>query len=148
MLKVGLWKEADQETLAVMLKAVGREKERLLNIKSIENFPCKDLRTIDQLWVKYSEGRFGFSVQKRIWESVGKDYGKFGCSVGWCIQKGMFRMLNSWPYNQLTFNTTAPHGHLPAAAVAVMAADLDLAPMFGSSLRVLRLFSRVQTCKL
>ncbi len=32
---------------------------------------CEDLRTIDQLWVKYSNGRFGFSVQKRIWHSIG-----------------------------------------------------------------------------
>lgn len=71
LLKAGKWKEADEETLNVMLKAVGRESKRLLDSDSIDNFPCKDLRTIDQLWVKYSNGRFGFSVQKRIWESVG-----------------------------------------------------------------------------
>lgn len=137
-LKAGQWKEADQETLAVMLKATGREKERWLSSESIENFPCTDLRTIDQLWVKYSEGGFGFSVQKRIWESVGKDYEKFGDRVGW-------RMNKEWLYyNQLTFSTNAPQGHLPAIA--------PCAPKRSEFLRhwqgVLKFFSRVQTCKL
>ncbi|WP_442935764.1 GUN4 domain-containing protein [Nostoc sp.] len=82
LLKAGKWKEADQETLAVMLKASGREREGWLDFKSIENFPCTDLRTIDQLWVEYSNGRFGFSVQKRIYGSVGKVYDEFGDRVG------------------------------------------------------------------
>ncbi|KAB8320130.1 TIR domain-containing protein [Tolypothrix campylonemoides VB511288] len=114
LLKAGQWKEADQETFAVMLKATGTENERYLNTQSIQNFPCTDLRTIDQLWVKYSEGRFGFSVQKRIWSSVGKDYKKFGARVGW-RRKGMLRN-NFWVYyNELTFsNNDAPQGHLPA----------------------------------
>ena len=76
LLKAGEWKEADQETLAVMLKIADREKEGWLNIYSIEQFPCTDLRTIDQLWVRYSNGHFGFSVQKVIWQEVGK---KMGC---------------------------------------------------------------------
>ncbi|HYX15858.1 MAG TPA: GUN4 domain-containing protein [Nostoc sp.] len=42
-----------------------------LDYKSIENFPCTDLRTIDRLWVKYSNGHFCFSVQKRIWLECG-----------------------------------------------------------------------------
>ncbi|MEI2580272.1 GUN4 domain-containing protein [Scytonema sp. PRP1] len=70
LLAAGKWKEADEETFAVMLKASGRENDGWLDIESIKNFPCTDLRTIDQLWVKYSNGGFGFSVQKRIWESV------------------------------------------------------------------------------
>ncbi|MBW4446055.1 MAG: GUN4 domain-containing protein [Spirirestis rafaelensis WJT71-NPBG6] len=109
LLKAGKWKQADQETLAVMLKATGREQARWLDPESIENFPCTDLRTIDQLWVKYSDGRFGFSVQKRIWESVGKDYEKFGDRVGW--QRG-----GEWlQYTDLTFETYATVGHLPVA---------------------------------
>ena len=65
------WPEADEETARVMLKVAGREKERYLDTESIEKFPCEDLGTIDQLWVKYSNGRFGFSVQKRIYQSLG-----------------------------------------------------------------------------
>lgn len=117
LLKAGKWKEADGETLAVMLKAAVREKEGWLDKSSIDNFPCTDLRTIDQLWVKYSKGRFGFSVQKRIWESVGGKTGaydyeiakKFGDRVGWYVKK-----KDIWKYlDDLTFSLNAPGGHLP-----------------------------------
>jgi cellulose biosynthesis protein BcsQ len=105
LLEQELWKYADEETQTVMLKAVGREKEGNFENTSIENFPCTDLRTIDQLWVKYSGGRFGFSVQKRIWENVDKNYGKFAVCVGWD------KIIN---YRELTFSIIdAPQGHLP-----------------------------------
>ncbi|WP_082830109.1 serine/threonine-protein kinase [Nodularia spumigena] len=84
------WKEADEETLRVMLAVAKREKEGWFHTESIDNFPCEDLRTIDQLWVKYSNGRFGFSVQKRIYQSLGgtreynsKIWQAFGDKVGW-----------------------------------------------------------------
>jgi len=126
LLAAGKWKDADQETLVVMLKATGREEEGYLDYKSIENFPCTDLRTIDQLWVKYSNGRFGFSVQKRIYESVGKDYDKFGDRVGW--RQMRTRQVDKWfglkqetqhqpewlGYSQFTYDTSAPEGHLPS----------------------------------
>jgi hypothetical protein len=113
LLAAGKWKEADEETLAVMLKATGREKQGYLVYESIENFPCTDLRTIDQLWIQYSKGLFGFSVQKRIYESVRKDYEKFGDRVGW--RKGMFFNKKWLTYSeQLTFSLNAPQGHLPS----------------------------------
>ena len=37
----------------------------------IQNLPCDELRRIDELWVKHSEGKFGFSVQKEIWKELG-----------------------------------------------------------------------------
>jgi uncharacterized caspase-like protein len=114
LLAQGEWKKADQETLAVMLKVAGREKEGWLRIEDIQNFPCTDLRTIDTLWVKYSNGRFGFSVQKRIWESVGgtpdadyETYCRFGDRIKW-------RVNNDWlNYEQINFSAKAPEGHLP-----------------------------------
>lgn len=154
-LKAGRWKEADQETLAVMVKAAGREQENSLDYESIENFPCTDLCTIDQLWVKYSDGRFGFSVQKRIWESVGKDYGKFGDRLGW--RKGMFwKWLD---YNELTFSTNAPLGHLPTRPSLLYVMRRMRIPVlrdtlgfkfipYSESPAAKVLFSRVQTCKL
>ncbi len=66
-----MWKEADKETLKVMLEVAGREKQGYLGLEDIRQFPCEDLRTIDQLWVNYSNGHFGFSVQKKIYLEVG-----------------------------------------------------------------------------
>ena len=114
LLASGKWQEADHETKNKMLEAAGRTEERWFRIPDIYRFPCEDLRTIDQLWVKYSNGRFGFSVQKRIYESLGgsgeydqKIWEAFGDRVGW-------RVNNTWLYYQhLQFPTVAPEGYLP-----------------------------------
>jgi energy-coupling factor transporter ATP-binding protein EcfA2 len=65
------WRKADQETLRVTLQVTGQESRRSLSLESIEQFPCDDLRAIDRLWVQFSQGKFGFSVQKQIWLDVG-----------------------------------------------------------------------------
>jgi eukaryotic-like serine/threonine-protein kinase len=109
LLKAGKWKEADEETYAVMSEVVSNHD--WLRVEDIDNFPCADLRTIDQLWVKYSNGRFGFSVQKRIYQGLGgtREYNqeiweKFGEKVGW-------RNGRHWCYySDITF---APDGNLP-----------------------------------
>jgi serine/threonine protein kinase len=112
------WKEADEETKRVMFAVAKREKEGWLDDEHIDNFPCEDLRTIDQLWVKYSDGRFSFSVQKRIYQGFGGTRGynsdiwkKFGDKVGW--RKG-----GDWLYYiDITFDKKAPEGHLPCLAL-------------------------------
>lgn len=115
LLAAGEWKEADEETSDKMLAVIGKENWGDGNTEDIEKFPCTDLRTIDRLWVKYSNGRFGFSVQKRIWQSVGGQdvydcniYEKFSDTVGW-------RDNREWllDYQKFTFRLNAPQGHLP-----------------------------------
>jgi tetratricopeptide (TPR) repeat protein len=109
------WFEADRETTAIMLRISGREADGWLREQDIEKFPCIDLITIDKLWVKYSKGRFGFSIQKEIWENSGgtenaeyQIYCNFSKRVGWGDGN------TSWFYScDLTFNNTAPFGHLP-----------------------------------
>ncbi|MFM6222275.1 MAG: GUN4 domain-containing protein, partial [Dolichospermum sp.] len=116
LLKAGKWKEADEETRRVMLCVGEREGSGWLNVESIDNFPCEDLSIIDKLWVKYSDGRFGFSVQKRIYQGLGGTrqynqigWNKFGDKVGW--RKGW-----SWLYySEFTFDKKAPEGHLPTS---------------------------------
>ncbi|MFB2646041.1 GUN4 domain-containing protein, partial [Raphidiopsis sp. BLCC-F218] len=93
-----------------------REKEGWLRIEDAEKFPCKELRSIDQLWLKYSRGKFGISVQQQIYQSLGgtKEYNEkvwesMGDRVGW-------RQAGNWLYyEQLNFTQTAPSGHLPAS---------------------------------
>ena len=103
------WQKADKETGTLMLKIACRVDAGWLREEDITKFPCPDLETIDQLWLKYSQKRFGFSVQSGIWENVGKDYTKFSDAVGW-------RLDHIWrQYSQLTFSLEAPTGHLPAA---------------------------------
>ncbi|MFE1746819.1 GUN4 domain-containing protein [Coleofasciculus sp. H7-2] len=112
------WKEADEETLRIRLQVAGREKEGWLDVASIEKFPYEDLRAIDQLWLKSSDGRFGYSVQKQIWKSVGGNlnasdqiYEPFSDRVGWRVNKNCLQV------DDLTFNSSALDGHLPAVAI-------------------------------
>lgn len=70
-LAAGMWKEADEETFKVMLEVARRKKQGYLQVEDIQEFSCEDLNFIDQLWVNYSNGKFGFSVQKEIYLSVG-----------------------------------------------------------------------------
>ena len=75
--------------------------------QTFEHFPCTDLRTIDRLWVQYSEGRFGLSVQKPIYDEVEQSYEALGDRVGW-------RKDGQWlNYHELVFDAQAPTGHLP-----------------------------------
>ncbi len=108
LLASGQWKKADEETGVLMLKISRRVTAGWLREEDIETFPCADLLSIDQLWVKHTSDRFGFSVQCRIWESVREDYGKFSDAVRW-------RSHDWLQYPKLTFNLNAPVGHLPAA---------------------------------
>jgi hypothetical protein len=116
LLKAGQWKEADEETLQVMLKAANRVSDGWLDAASLKNFPCKDLKTIDQLWVTASDGHFGFSVQKKIWEdcdrptSAGKNWDQFSVKVGWQNKKAT-AYVN---YSDLNFNPfLSPKGESP-----------------------------------
>ncbi|MEH2009429.1 GUN4 domain-containing protein [Nostoc sp.] len=124
LLAAGKWKEADEETLAVMLKASSREKEGWFDYESINNFPCTDLRTIDELWVKYSDGRFGFSIQKKIYLSVGGKadgrgeyddfWDKFCDRVGWKVKGNWIRDSDvAFRDSDVAFNTSAPE-YLPS----------------------------------
>ncbi|WP_414577005.1 GUN4 domain-containing protein [Anabaena sp. CCY 9402-a] len=106
-LAAGNWREADEETAKMMLKVAKRESQGYLDIEAIDKFPCSDLRTIDQLWVQYSYGRFGFSVQKRIYEQKGKDYSAMYDALEWSSAYKWSQKFSDNEYKQ------APLGHLP-----------------------------------
>lgn len=113
LLKAEKWKEADRETGILMLKVMNRWKSGYLKVEHILNFPYEDWQHIDRLWVKYSNGQFGFSVQKKIWRKCGKpreynvNWEKFGDRIGW-------RNKGTWIWNtRIAFDTSTPEGHFP-----------------------------------
>lgn len=121
-LRAGQWGEADRWTTALMLKLAGRSQVGFFDPKDVQAFPCPMLRLIDQLWVRASHGRFGFSVQKQLWQGCdpgGTSIGRsrsfsalpreecMGEAVGWRIQG---RWLG---YGELKTSLDAPPGHLP-----------------------------------
>ncbi len=135
------YKEADQETTRMMLFVARREEEGWLDTKAIGSFPCQDLRTIDQLWVQNSNGRFGFSVQRQVYNQVGKDLVKFADQVEW-------RVYGAWKnYDELMDEEIekAPQAHLPIESFI-----WELASPLGiwAGVEWGTLFSRVETCKM
>ncbi|NEP90399.1 MAG: hypothetical protein F6K18_28220, partial [Okeania sp. SIO2C2] len=130
LLAAGKWKEANRETNIVMQKATKVKwlvKLQLLsglNSKSIKKIPCTDLQTINKLWVNYSNGHFGFRVQKQIYLDTGnlplkynkKTYKQFGEKIGWKLKRN-WGFFGGWLfYHNIIFERNAPRGHLPVLA--------------------------------
>jgi hypothetical protein len=119
-----------------MITTVGKEVGQYFEVEEFLNFPCEELLTIDGLWVQYSQGKFGFSVQKEIYLSKevggiadgryhGEAFSKFCNQVGW--------------EGKIKYTLDAPKGHLPCNKVGVL--FLGIVGLFN-------LFSRIETCKL
>ena len=113
------WKEANEETFNLILKLTSKEVANRLRVDDINQLPCQDLDTIEQLWQQYSNGKFGFAIQNQIYQRLVADtktqerWEVFGERVGW----GRANWLGfDWkPYLNLTFASDAPLGHLPVA---------------------------------
>ncbi|NEP83369.1 MAG: CHAT domain-containing protein [Okeania sp. SIO3B3] len=96
LLKSKEWLKANQETTNLILEDLGYQKRGWLEEKDVQNIKCELLRNIDQLWMDNSDGKFGFSAQKEMWEYVKKKYSYlteelkeiFGVNVGWYHEEG------------------------------------------------------------
>jgi hypothetical protein len=116
LLKSRQWKEADQETGRLLLQFTNAKERDRLNIETLETIPCSILQKIDQFWLKYSNHKFGFSIQSTIWQQ------EFGGKIDGEIERYLalancfgWRKRNQWKdYNELTFDLErACRGHLP-----------------------------------
>ena len=112
------WFEADKETIRLILAVTAKEIEELTP-EDIQHFPCNDLMVIDRLWMKYSDGRFGFSPQLKTYLEKGGSFDTtveqnqqlieaWGKDLGW-------RKDNRWlPCSELDFSLNAPRGCHPS----------------------------------
>ena len=101
------WQDADKETYSIMLKISERENVCWLDDGDIRKFPRYDLHIINQLWVKYSDGKFGFSIQKQILQ----DHKQFTARCGWIEDIAKNELIKYEDYN---FTLDANRGHLPS----------------------------------
>jgi hypothetical protein len=129
LLAAGRWREANEETRKIIIKVAGQE-EGYLTDEKIQQLPIPDLHSIDTLWVKYSNGNFGFSVQKRIMIESKKDPKAFGRRVGWCDQEGWIA-ASRVIYNPIN----APEGHLPWGTIQSITMDNAALSAFVDTLR-------------
>ncbi len=105
LLEQGNWQRAEAETKKLMLRGTD---QTYFNGNIINNLSCSNLKIINRLWVQYSSGRFGFSVQGEIWRGVKNDYKQFEERVGW--RRGYEGPLTNPP----NYSLEAKKGHLPS----------------------------------
>ncbi len=119
LLSAGKWKEADLETANVMLEVSGKTDKEELTPDDAIKFPCSVINLIDQLWNNYSNGRFGFSVQKKVYESMGGTYdiSQIDMKVLESTSEKLGLRFNGKriPYKNLNFSLEAPKGGFPVA---------------------------------
>jgi hypothetical protein len=107
------WQAADLETESVILKAFSKDMEPL-DRDAAMRLPCLDLLTLDQLWSRYSNGKFGFQAQYQIFQQdADRRPQDFQQMIAW--RNGSLNFQGELkPYKSLTFNLSAPGGHLPS----------------------------------
>ena len=118
LLAAGKLKEADLETTRVMIEITGKPELDEITPEDMQKFPCNAIMVIDQLWQHYSNNRFGFSVQLRLYQSLGgtmdtiraqdnKFLQRTGEKIGWRVNNKMVE------YDDFDFSLDAPEGGLP-----------------------------------
>jgi hypothetical protein len=70
--------------------------------------PAVDLDSLDRLWVAYSRGRFGFSVQGRLLRSCRGQWEQLWPRLGWKRDGVWTRYPRAF-----TWSLEAPEGHMP-----------------------------------
>ncbi|NEP15610.1 MAG: NACHT domain-containing protein [Leptolyngbya sp. SIO4C1] len=148
LLRQGQWRDADAETYRLMLETVGKEPGQLLTPDELLGFPCDDYARLNQLWLRYSNGRFGFSVQKELYLASGgllddkyhEDAWKQLCDrIGW-MSDGEYVLVD------FIFSLKdAPVGHLPLGLLRIWFRWCAAGDIAGDGWG---LFSRIENCEL
>lgn len=70
LLREKKWSEADLHTYQLVEQIVKTAKQQnehvFIELNTIAEFSCPDIRTVDYLWKKYSDNKFGFSPQQEV----------------------------------------------------------------------------------
>ncbi|GER41655.1 tetrapyrrole-binding family protein [Striga asiatica] len=79
------FRQADEETRRLLIALAGEAAIRrgYVFFSEVQFILAGDLRAIDGLWREHSKGRYGYSVQRRIWKKAKGDFTRFFIRVGW-----------------------------------------------------------------
>ncbi len=104
------FEEADRFTSSVLRKLAGEgaEKRGYVYFSEVESIEPVDLTTLDRLWIAYSQGKFGFSVQARLLAGFDGRYELLWPKIGWKNDGVWTRYPSSF-----IWSLSAPDGHMP-----------------------------------
>lgn len=116
MLSLGDFSGADDFTRDALIKIAGpgAVKRNFVYFTEVDKLPSTDLCTMERLWLLFSKGTQGYSVQKRVWDVEKGNFDRFIKRIGWTTKDGDSERLRRW-YGQSEFiyDMSAPKGHLP-----------------------------------
>ena len=117
MLAVGDFKGADQFARDNLIKisGPGSIKRQFVYWTEVKDIPATDLATMERLWLQFSGGNFGYSVQKRVWDVENANFDNYIRRIGWTkIESGNERKLKWFGQSEFIYDVEkAPKGHLP-----------------------------------
>ena len=104
------FEDADRFTSSKLRELAGEKavKRGYVYFSEVDSIPGTDLATIDKLWIIYSKGKFGFTVQAKILETLGGRYDKLWPRIGWKKDGIWTRYPKSFDWS-----IEAPNGHMP-----------------------------------
>lgn len=104
------FEEADRVTSALLRQLAGEQAVRRGYVYFSEVAPMSgvDLTTLDRLWIVFSQGRFGFSVQWRLLQSFDGRYDQLWPRIGWKTDGVWTRYPGAFDWS-----LKAPEGHMP-----------------------------------
>ena len=104
------FEEADRLTSCALRQLAGdRAVQRgYVYFSEVPPMEALDLTTIDRLWVAYSQGRFGFTVQARLLNALDGRYERLWPRIGWKTDGVWTRYPGSFQWSM-----DAPEGHMP-----------------------------------
>jgi hypothetical protein len=104
------FEEADRLTSAHLRQLAGSAAERrgYVYFSEVAAMPGLDLQSLDRLWITYSLGRFGFSVQGRLLRLSENRWESLWPRLGWKREGQWTRYPNAF-----TWTLEAPEGHMP-----------------------------------
>ncbi|XP_047980031.1 tetrapyrrole-binding protein, chloroplastic [Salvia hispanica] len=113
-------RQADEETRRLIIALAGEAavKRGYVFFSEVQFIPAEALREIDSLWRQHSEGKFGYSVQRRIWKKLNRDFTSLFIKVGW-MKKLESSEVEQYNYRSFPAEFTwemeegPPEGHLP-----------------------------------
>ena len=74
LLEAEAWQAADRVTQSLLLASVNQSQVGHFSALTLAQVPCQMLHELDYLWVRASQGNFGFSVQQRLYHQMDSQF--------------------------------------------------------------------------
>ncbi|WP_216902864.1 GUN4 domain-containing protein [Synechococcus sp. CCY 9618] len=104
------FEQADRLTSEHLRQLAGEAAVRrgYVYYSEVATMASTDLESLDRLWVCYSQGRFGFSVQARLLQGCQGQWDRLWPRLGWKAQGTWTRYPGAF-----VWSLEAPEGHMP-----------------------------------